>query len=321
MSEDFEYDVAFSFLAEDEDLARALSDMLQDRHRVFIYSRAQEKLAGRDGEERFNKIFAEQARLVVVLHRERWGQTPFTRIEETAIKNRAFEEGYDFTLFLPTNEPPTLPKYVPRTRLYGNLTRFGVPGVAGAISALIIERGGEDRQETVADRTERLQRAIRFQERREQFFRSAEDGREVEAAAKRAIDFVEAWAQSGEASPLQLQRHRNNLSLLLVFPLPNSAPSFVLGWRQQYVNDLANARLELQFWDGVPPWKNLIRFHEVDHPRKTLKYMPDLTLTGELIWIDEENHEHQFPDGEAGEHLCRLIMDGIDKVSVRKRPK
>ena len=28
-------------------------------------------------------------------------QTPFTRIEQTAIKNRAFNAGYDFTLFIP----------------------------------------------------------------------------------------------------------------------------------------------------------------------------------------------------------------------------
>ena len=48
---DFEYDIAFSFLAEDEMLATQLNDLLQDRFKTFLYSKQQEKLAGTDGEE------------------------------------------------------------------------------------------------------------------------------------------------------------------------------------------------------------------------------------------------------------------------------
>ena len=95
-SSSYKYDVAFSFMAEDEALAAQLTDLLQDRLKVFLYSRRQGEIAGTDGEKTFNAVFGEQARLVVVLYRSRWGQTPWTRIEETAIRNRAFEHGYDF---------------------------------------------------------------------------------------------------------------------------------------------------------------------------------------------------------------------------------
>src|SRR5689334_17468170 len=98
----FEYDIAFSFVGEDEGLATQINDRIQDRYRTFLYSRAQEQLAGRDGEQKFNDVFGEQARTVAVLLRAEWGQTRWTRIEETAIRNRAFNQGYEFATFIVT---------------------------------------------------------------------------------------------------------------------------------------------------------------------------------------------------------------------------
>ena len=103
----YKYDVAFSFLARDEGLATELNDLLQDRVRTFLYSRKQGEIAGKDGEQSFNAVFGKEARLVVVLYRRGWGETPWTRIEETAIRNRAFEYGYDFVKFIPLDEPPS----------------------------------------------------------------------------------------------------------------------------------------------------------------------------------------------------------------------
>jgi hypothetical protein len=70
---DFKYDVAFSFLQEDEGLATQINDRLQDRYRTFLYPKAQEQLAGTDGEMMFNAVFAKEARSVAVLLRDRWG--------------------------------------------------------------------------------------------------------------------------------------------------------------------------------------------------------------------------------------------------------
>ena len=61
---------------------------------TFIYTKNQEEIAGKDGENTFNKVFGEEARVVVVLYRKGWGNTSWKRIEETAIKNnRALIEG------------------------------------------------------------------------------------------------------------------------------------------------------------------------------------------------------------------------------------
>ena len=54
---DFQYDIAFSFTKEDEGVATQINDLLRDRYETFLYSRAQEKLAGTDGEKMFNAVF------------------------------------------------------------------------------------------------------------------------------------------------------------------------------------------------------------------------------------------------------------------------
>ena len=49
---DYKYDVAFSFLKEDEELATNMNDLIQDRLSTFIYSGRQEEIAGTKIEER-----------------------------------------------------------------------------------------------------------------------------------------------------------------------------------------------------------------------------------------------------------------------------
>jgi len=50
MAHQFDYDVAFSFLSQDEAAAMQINDRLQDRYRTFLYSQRQKELAGTDGE-------------------------------------------------------------------------------------------------------------------------------------------------------------------------------------------------------------------------------------------------------------------------------
>ena len=158
----YEYDVAFSFLAQDEPIAVQLNDLLQSRLRTFVYSGRQDEVAGTDGEKTFNAVFGEQSRLVVVLYRNGWGQTPWSRIEETAIRNRAYEEGYDFVKVIPLDEKATVPRWLPKTQLWLGLNRWGMAGAASVIDARVQELGGQSREETVQGRAARLARSVRF---------------------------------------------------------------------------------------------------------------------------------------------------------------
>jgi len=151
--EAFQYDVAFSFLSQDEALAVDLNERLKDRLTTFIYSdrERQETLADSDGEEAFSLAFSKHARTVVVLYRAGWGERGFTGVEATAIRNRASEFGYDFTTFIPLDTPSTVPQWLPRSRIWVGLARWGVEHAATVIESRVQEAGGVPKESTAAD--------------------------------------------------------------------------------------------------------------------------------------------------------------------------
>jgi len=124
---EFKYDVAFSFLAQDESLATQLNDALNGRVSTFIYSRRQEELAGTDGMETFARVFGDESRAVVVLYRNGWGERGWTMIERKAIQDRTLARGWDFLLVIPLDQPAQAPLWLPKSRLWFELARWGIP--------------------------------------------------------------------------------------------------------------------------------------------------------------------------------------------------
>ena len=149
-------DVAFSFVQQDEGLAVQVAELLAGRLHTFVYSKRQNELVARDGEERLNQVFGQDARIVVVLYRGDWAKTAWTRVEETAIRNRAHDEGFDFTVFIPLEQPAALPPWVPKARIWFNLDRWGKEAAAAIIERRVEEAGGAVRAETAVDRATRL---------------------------------------------------------------------------------------------------------------------------------------------------------------------
>lgn len=164
--EHFKYDVAISFLQEDEAMARELNDLLSERLTTFVYFDRQKEIAGTDGEETFNRVFVAESRIVVVLYRDRWGSTPWTAIEETAIRNRAYEERYDFLTVIPLDSPPSVPKWLPKTQIWIGLDRWGLNGAASVIEARVQDAGGSPKQESPMEQAARLTRRKRDEQQR-----------------------------------------------------------------------------------------------------------------------------------------------------------
>jgi len=171
---EYKYEVAFSFLQQDERIAFSINDLITDRLSTFIYSKKQEVLGGTDGEKTFNKVFYEEARIVVVLYRDGWGQTPWTRIEETAIKNRAFDKGWDFLVLVNLDTASTLPTWIPRTYIWLDYERFKPEGASAIIEQKVKEHGGQAKPETIEDKANRLKRQRSTENEREKFLNSQE---------------------------------------------------------------------------------------------------------------------------------------------------
>lgn len=176
----FEYDIAFSFAQKDEALAYSIYQLLKDALKCFIYSEEQKKLAGTDGEKTFNQVFSKDSRIVVIFHSQDWGNTKWTRIEETAIRNKGFDEGYDFVILIPTDKPVNPPKWLPKTRLWVGLERWGIESAASVIEARVQEFGGQIKELTVVEKLAQAEEKIKQKRKVEQLLSSSEGAKIAE---------------------------------------------------------------------------------------------------------------------------------------------
>ncbi|MGD0923405.1 MAG: hypothetical protein ABSA70_16825 [Terriglobia bacterium] len=150
------YDVALSFLHRDEGLAVQIQTKLSESMEVFIYSKRQEELAGTDGLESFREAFLTNSNLVVVLYRDGWGQTPWTRIEEAAIKDRFLKEGWGWLLFIMLDEASTPPVWLPESEIRLNFAAYGLEQLFGAIKIRAEKLGSILKSQTALDRAKGL---------------------------------------------------------------------------------------------------------------------------------------------------------------------
>lgn len=166
------YDVAISFLHKDETLASAISARLSEQFNVFVYSKRQEELAGTNGLESFREAFLAKSRLVVVLYREGWGSTPFTRVEQQAITDRFLEDGWEFLLFVMLNDSDQPPKWLPRSEIRLSFQQYGFEQLVGAVKVRANKLGSTIKTETALDRAKRFEGESRVRADREKLLNS-----------------------------------------------------------------------------------------------------------------------------------------------------
>lgn len=308
MSDDeFLYDLAISFLAADEPLATKLADQFEGRLRVFLYSRKQEQLGGTDGEKTFNDVFGKQSRLVVVLYRAGWGETPWTRIEETAIRNRAFDVGYGFVLFIPLDDQPTVPKWLPKSQLWIGLGRWGLTCAASVIDARFQELGGNPVQETIEHRAARLEKSVNFAKFRQQYLSSYDGVRMATTAFEALVSEVERRLPTLQASAPSLgisMKKANN-----VFVLLGSGPALGVFWHVRFANALSESEMEASLWRGHPPFPGIMH-HKTQHPMATKTLLPDVLPTEDPCWtVQSERNKGPLVSEAAAEFLLNWWLE------------
>jgi hypothetical protein len=274
---DFEYDVAFSFLKGDEPTAVNLADSLADRYRSFVYAKKQEEIVGTDGQETFPEVFGKRARCVVVLYRDEWGTTPWTRIEQTTIQNRAMRDGWNFLLFIKLAPGATTPKWLPHSYIWHDYERYGPAGAAGAISSLVQRFGGAPRTESLDDKAERLRRDIAFEQKRKHFLGSDQGVQAARASVGKLLAGLEE-----RAARLSLKFKRANQPYEGCVIGQSTATMVAL--HLNYGNSLDGSFLEASIWNGHPPMSGT--YFPFERPRQIGggRYEFDLTSAEEHVW-------------------------------------
>ncbi len=307
----YEFDVAFSFTQKDEGLAFQISDLIQDRFKSFIYSEQQKKLAGADGGKKFNEVFSEQSRLVVILYRNDWGKTPWTQIEETAIRNRGHENGYDFTTFVQLDLDAQMPKWLPKNRIYYNFDRWGIKGLAPVIEARVEEAGGEGRPETVADKAEKLKRLRLAEQSRNNFLNNLGLNAIANNEVFQIIEKLKQYKPTIEDPSTHLR--------LAFGERPNQMYEFgfygfflCFNWTGLYENDVKSAKLKISLYEksgheGLNYFEKII---------KNNNYKIDIDLLGNIGWADFETSKNFVTTNILIDNWVNLF---IDELGTRKK--
>jgi hypothetical protein len=305
----FEFDVAFSFHSLDESLAAQLNDRLQDRYRTFLYSEQQKILAGRNGEDTFNEVFRKKAQFVVVLFRKEWGETPFTKIEQRAIRDRAYDEGYGFTLFIPTETQPSMPPWVERTRLYLSLQRFGVDSAAAVIESKLQELGSEPVIESATQRAQRLQRSLAFKKAKNDFAQSAQGAAAGAAAYSAVLENIKSLVDelsSDTIAHLKMEQHTS-------WVLFGMGPWLLFNWTNRYSNVLENAALEAQFYRNQPRLPGIMT-REDPIKSKLLRFPFGLLRPGFSGFTDGDR---EFDETSLADHILKAYLDATEHFKPR----
>ncbi len=294
MTNKFTYNVAFSFLQKDEILVFQANDLIQDRFKTFVYPHHQRELAGADGEKVFNETFGEKARLVVVFYRENWGKTPWTRIEETAIRNRAHDEGYDFVMFVKLDSS-TMPKWLPKNRIYVDFERWGLKGLASVIEARIQEAGGQIHIESLEDQTARIKRTHLLQDERRKYLISNESYQDSQKEFDKLYTLIENKTKFLEDSEMRL--HFNYLKkpgsyISVKFDKYN----LHLVWDYSYSNSLKDSLFAVALTMNTNKRDKFGRPEEYNLSRK--EYNFDINPIDKQIGWSEKNGDNEFVTSE-----------------------
>jgi hypothetical protein len=238
-------------------------------------------------------------------------------VEETAIKERAFEVGWDFLIVVALSSAGA-PAWLPKTKIWLGTERFGLQGAAGVIDARVQETGGESRKETARQRAERLARSNRLRKEREDWLSS----REAVASATEELGILFTYLETEVAAikglpdtpPIEFQKRPGDTVCVVRTPFA----SFVLGWSQQYSNSLRYSTLVLREFDGT-------YFFESEGGRRgepvTIRsenhFMFTLDEAGIKGWQAEEPNARFFSSSEFADDLLSRLLDRVAEIQAQ----
>jgi hypothetical protein len=310
------YDVAISFLTQDEAIAAAIAQKLSEGLEVFFYPRKQEELAGTDGMESMRTPFLNESRVMVVLHRERWGKTPWTRVEETAIKDACFEHGWERLFFIVLDQASVLPLWLPKTHIRFNYMDFGLEQAVGAIKARVQERGGQHLPLTPLRRAEIFKAAEQF--RLDKSRMNTSEGIEaiLNSVSELFGEIEKQCARINAQGHMQIKcgiefQQRNAIQSC---GITDNHVGLYVAWLQQWTNSLDSSRLVVRELSGgiiVPGETGRIYLQQPRLIRET-NYSPDLSLAREYGWKGKNGSEF-LSSRRLAERSVIQFMDLADR--------
>lgn len=274
---DYRWDVAISLLSQDEAYAAELKAELERhvRGRVFLYSRAQEQIS-QDGQlvEYFIRVFRHEARFAIILHRERWGTSRYTAVEQDALRTRYLAEGAHRILVISLDGTyPTT--WYPEDLFRPSAEEFSQAQIAAIVIARLEQAGAAIGPENPVSKAVRLRQ---------------ERARKEHLASRLAAHGAQVLEQEATALFEQLRELASQISEpgdVMTFEardrrccLNYRGCSIVWQWHRQYQNSLDGAELAMSILNA----RTSLTGRRIGEPRILLQARFDVAHPDEKLW-------------------------------------
>jgi hypothetical protein len=315
------YDVAISFLYQDLALAQALYDELSKGLEVFFFPRNQEELAGSDGLDSMRAPFRSQSRLNLVLYRPKWGNTPWTGVEEIAVKESCLATSFKSIFFFVIEPSTEIPSWLPETHVRFNFSDFTLKEAVGAIKARVQERGGHFKPMTPSRKVALLEVEEKYQRDRRQI--SSDEGiRKIYENVELLFDEIVKQLEATNANGHLNIEHQTKLCFGDIdqsFLLGTQRLGMAIVWFQRYTNILDNNTTlfvrEFNESPIIPP--GYIRLQQ-PHMLREDKYDPDISRTREYVWRPQRGKGELISSQDLAEKLVLQFLDLVERDRAGK---
>lgn len=311
-----EYDVAISFLDEDDTTAAALYHELSNDFKVFYYRKNQRELAGTDGMESMRKPFFEDSRIAVVLYREKWGKTQWTAIEELAVKDACFDGRWERLFLVVLEKGCKLPGWVPKRHIWYSWQDFGLEQLVGAIKARILENGGEPSPLSPTKRAELLKLDEDY--RRDKALLTTSEGIiDIHNNVKRLFSEIEKICETLNEHGMQIRHESciNPREVTQALTITDGLVGMGVQWIQLYINVPDKSYLAIQEYASrlmLPRDAAGGIIVRIQKPVRETRYQPELARSRELGWKLEHGSEKFVATEELASTCMVQFLDLVD---------
>jgi hypothetical protein len=310
--------VAISFLVADEKTASAIKAGLAGL-KVFFYPHNQEELVGTNGIESMRDPFL-SARVNVVLFRERYGNTPWTGVELSAIQDTCLKSRFQSLVFAQLDKNDQKPLWLPDTHIRCVLGDFTLDQLVGAIKLRVQERGGQVVKQSPLDVAKRLREEELLRQDQQKFFRDHPFIKDT--AAKVVEDLMTQLTQqrSIEAGlPITSGYEPYNSGFRAV--LKYGRVALEAWWKQAYTNVIEDVALECTEYNGPVSLYSERRTYRYEPQRlRQVDYHPTLNSARELRWISKAKPAELLSNDDVVERVTEQFLSLIDRVNRGEIP-
>jgi hypothetical protein len=315
------YDVAISFPYQDLALAQALYAELSKGLEVFFFPRNQEELAGSDGLESMRAPFRSQSRLNLVLYRPKWGNTPWTGVEEVAVKESCLATSFKSIFFFVIEPTSEIPAWLPETHVRFNFADFALEQAVGAVKARVQERGGHFKPMTPSRKVALLQVEEEYQRDRRQI--SSDEGmrkiyENVELLFAEIVTQLEDVNANGHLNiEHQIKLRFGDMDQSCLLGMNRLAMAVV--WFQRYSSMLDDhaALIVREFNENaiIPPGH--VRLQEPEMLKEE-KYDPDISRVREYVWRLKKGKGELVTSRDLATKLVLQFLDLLERDRAGK---